>query len=138
MEKKKFEFSKIISILTYTILIFSLSLLLFIIILRLFTSNENITDEIISNIALYVVTPAFALVGVTNSFYYIKSKAENLIRLKVYNIATMIDIQDKNPNYMIYSSQNAREDFDEINQSIDNSIDSMIDNTMAEDPSSPT
>lgn len=135
--KRKIEFSKLIAIFTYSFLIVSLIVLLTLLCIRTF-GNDNITEEIINSIAIYMVTPSFALVGVTNSFYYIKSKSENLVKLKIENIMRTIELQKANPEYEIYSPSAIREDLEEINISIDNGLDNMINNAVSEEPSSPT
>lgn len=134
MDKKpKLEFSKLITLLatlpwicTMCIIVYYTNVLL--------KGNIYITENLIQYMLMYMVAPSFAPFTLALTCYYIKTKAENLIKLKIYSVSSMIRIQEEYPQYMIYRTDDVRQDAGTIDNTVENKIDNMMMNAVNEEP----
>ena len=122
--KPKMEFSKIFAIASFIPLIVSIWMV-FYFVCKIESGNTTLSYNIITSMLTYMVMPSFAFPTVVFTCYAIKTKAENLIKLQIYSIYSLIDIQKGNPEFQIYTTINAKQDANNITTTISNQMDTM-------------
>lgn len=132
-KEKKITVSKIILFVPYLFLIYFTFLFSRILFPMIETGTYDYS--VIEYYGLEIMVPAMSLCAIAQTTYGIKSKAEYLANVMIYNISRLIAIQKENPEYQIYDSSAAKEDAYNATAAYEEQINEMNRNTLMETPS---